>query len=605
MIRRLHIERWRAFENLTLELDEGVTFVVAENGIGKTSLIEAASWGLFGSLSNVDAHAASRFGNSDVHVKLDLELPDGELLTVERSMSGQAATLQARLDGAAVEEIDLRARLAAAFGASPKFLSRTTLLSSTAVADHSASISELHQHLCHVFGVDELQHAAELLRRAHSTASAEAKRHRQQARRIIEDLDQLRQELLNIDQAVQSAELTRAKSRDAVEEAQRRIDQVRAMQAARTQAHSDLGLLQELLAETRTLLESHESVDHLLAISEMAAATIELRRRLEEAETSATRRADQDRAELAVITAQLSVAQGGMSKLHDAADECPVCRRELRPEDREAAQRRHERDIDGLLARQRRIQASMNTATQRLRDTRLLASRAARLRLPDAPSASVDDTVVALDLDAAMQSLEEAHTLDEERLNHAADMRAERSSIQRRIRAAETLAEQDQESLLAHRREAAANIAAQTMAATADAILTERIDPLVAEIAHRWKRVFVNRGELRLRHDGRLVLHRGAHDIGFEQLSSGEKVIALLATRLLVLSSSTRASFLWLDEPLEHLDPSNRRLAASLMATSGVHTRQLLVTTYEERLARQLAATETAAIHYIKATSDN
>jgi DNA repair exonuclease SbcCD ATPase subunit len=142
------------------------------------------------------------------------------------------------------------------------------------------------------------------------------------------------------------------------------------------------------------------------------------------------------------------------------------------------------------------------------------------------------------------------------------------------------------------------------MAATADAILTERIDPLVAEITHRWKRVFVNRGELRLRHDGRLVLHRGTHDIGFEQLSSGEKVIALLAARLLVLSSSTRASFLWLDEPLEHLDPSNRRLAASLMATAGVHTRQLLVTTYEERLARQLAASETAAIRYIKAVSE-
>src|SRR6266550_6979935 len=117
------------------------------------------------------------------------------------------------------------------------------------------------------------------------------------------------------------------------------------------------------------------------------------------------------------------------------------------------------------------------------------------------------------------------------------------------------------------------------MTDTADVILTERIDPLVTEITHRWKRVFVNRGELRLRHDGRLIRMHGTHEIGFDQLSSGEKVIALLATRLLVLSASTRASFLWLDEPLEHLDPSNRRLAASLIATSGKHTRQLLVTT--------------------------
>ena len=134
------------------------------------------------------------------------------------------------------------------------------------------------------------------------------------------------------------------------------------------------------------------------------------------------------------------------------------------------------------------------------------------------------------------------------------------------------------------------------MTDTADAILTERIDPLATEITHRWKRVFVNRGELRLRHDGQLVLLHGTHEIGFNQLSSGEKVIALLATRLLVLSTSTRASFLWLDEPLEHLDPSNRRLAASLMSTAGEHVRQLLITTYEEKLARRLAAADAVAL---------
>jgi DNA repair exonuclease SbcCD ATPase subunit len=138
------------------------------------------------------------------------------------------------------------------------------------------------------------------------------------------------------------------------------------------------------------------------------------------------------------------------------------------------------------------------------------------------------------------------------------------------------------------------------MADTANLILTERIDPLVTEITHRWKKVFVNRGELRLRHDGRLVLIRGTHEVSFDQFSSGEKVIALLATRLLILSASTRASFLWLDEPLEHLDPSNRRLAASLMSATGQHVRQLIVTTYEEKLARKLAATNGVDIRYLR-----
>ena len=60
-----------------------------------------------------------------------------------------------------------------------------------------------------------------------------------------------------------------------------------------------------------------------------------------------------------------------------------------------------------------------------------------------------------------------------------------------------------------------------------------------------------------------MTVRRGIKDISFEYLSSGEKVVALLAVRLLILGSSTRASFVWLDEPLEHLDGRNRRLAAA------------------------------------------
>ena len=43
MIRRLRLRSWRAYENLDLELGPGATFVVASNGIGKTSLIMGAS----------------------------------------------------------------------------------------------------------------------------------------------------------------------------------------------------------------------------------------------------------------------------------------------------------------------------------------------------------------------------------------------------------------------------------------------------------------------------------------------------------------------------------------------------------------------------------
>src|SRR5262245_44117523 len=104
MIRRLYVQGWRAFDRLTLDLSDGLTFVVAENGVGKTSLVQAAAWGLYGQHSTVDARAARRIGGPDTRVEVDVELPDGRLLTVERSVGPRADSMAARVNGTALDD---------------------------------------------------------------------------------------------------------------------------------------------------------------------------------------------------------------------------------------------------------------------------------------------------------------------------------------------------------------------------------------------------------------------------------------------------------------------------------------------------------------------
>jgi len=598
MIRRLQIEGWRAFDRLTLELDPGCTFVVAENGIGKTSLIEAANWGLYGALSGIDAHAASRFGEGRVRVQADVELPDGRILAIDRVASGRVETLRAYAGNDELDDASVGDVMEAAFGASREFLSRTTLLSSATVTDHSAGIFQLHEHLCHLFGVDDLQAAATALCRAQASAEAEAKKYRQQTRRAAKDVGQLRTDLAAAERAVQIAEQARAQARGAVAAAQAALDHVRTADAARKQAEADLHLLEELRALASPLLAA-DAPARTPGPADQAKGQPDLHRRLLDAEADATRAADAHRAELAIIAAQLAAARAAVTELHDAGAECPVCRRGLAPDDVATADQAHQRNIATLSERHDALQRLATAADQRIKDLRSLISRAVQLR----PGTAAPTAEAAIGINDAMDILDRARAAEDERAEQAAEARAERNALQRRISSEEASTTQERESYLAHRREAAATIAAQIMADTASVILAERIDPLAAEIAHRWKRVFVNRGELRLRHDGRLVLLHGTHEIDFDQLSSGEKVIALLATRLLVLSASTRASFLWLDEPLEHLDPGNRRLAASLMSTAGEHIRQLLITTYEGKLARRLAATDDVTIRYVRAAA--
>ena len=198
--------------------------------------------------------------------------------------------------------------------------------------------------------VDDLQAAAATLRRVQATAEAEAKKYRQETRRATDDLNQLRADLAAAEQTVLAAEQARVNARDAVSAAQVTLDQARAARAARLQAEADQHLLEELKTAAQTLLaaanaspatpisdgptpDQARSPTVAAGADSDSVSLAEFRRRLSDAETAATRAADHHRAELALVGVQLTAAHTSVVQLHDAGAECPVCRRDLAPED--------------------------------------------------------------------------------------------------------------------------------------------------------------------------------------------------------------------------------------------------------------------------------
>ena len=587
MIRRLHIQSWRAFEDLTLDLTDGLTFVVAKNGVGKTSLVQAAAWGLYGELSGVDARAAHRIGGSATRVELDLELPDGRMLSITRQVEERSEPMHARIDESDLDNEGVARVMAKAFGASREFLSRTTLIPSDAIADDAAGAFHLRAHLCRVFGVDDLQNAADELQRLHNEADAAAKKLRQATRRAATDLAGLRAALAEAEAAEAGAQTARADARLALDSADRRLREARENEAVRAKATAAEQAFAELLASSRQILGPSVHAGQVDRPAALAA-------HLDAAEVAAADALDEHRREVATVVGRLAAVRAAASELHSAEAECPVCRRHLSADDVARAEETQHQEMVALSAHERELTTLVESASKRLNDLRTLNRRAARL--PDIETSPHDS---AVDVDTGTFAVDEARDEAERLAEQAAEARTRRAALAAQVAAEEQLARETEQAYRAHRREAVTNVAAEVMRATADAILSERIDPIAAEISHRWKRVFGERGSLRLRSDGRLVLARGVHEIPFAQFSSGEKVVALLAARLLVLGASTKASFVWLDEPLEHLDPTNRRITASLMTAAGEHVRQILVTTYEEELARRLASAASAHLQYV------
>jgi hypothetical protein len=150
-----------------------------------------------------------------------------------------------------------------------------------------------------------------------------------------------------------------------------------------------------------------------------------------------------------------------------------------------------------------------------------------------------------------------------------------------------------------------AEVTQKTLNAVADRYLTERIEPLAHEVSRRWKLVFGSDG-LQFGFDGQLRLHNGDIDLALGDLSGGERATALMVTRLLLVGTVARASTIWFDEPLEHLDPRRRAAVARtlLLAAQAGAVGQILVTTYEEGIARRLAAMAPETVDLTYARTD-
>ena len=121
-------------------------------------------------------------------------------------------------------------------------------------------------------------------------------------------------------------------------------------------------------------------------------------------------------------------------------------------------------------------------------------------------------------------------------------------------------------------------------------VFRRQVDPLAAEVEQRWKQVWPGEAGLHLTDEGELQLQRRGGTIDFEGFSGGERAIAVILLRVLSAQMAGNSPFLWLDEPLEHLDSRNRRLLASLLAAAARAggLSQVVVTTYEDGVTRQL-----------------
>ena len=161
MIHQLRLRNWRSYEDLDLRLDPGTTFVVAPNGVGKTSLVYGLSWGVFGQHSGVDPRTCIRAGAESAEVQVEFELPDGRQFSVSRTVKRRGApTATYQMNGARLSEGSALTEMEQSLGTELPVAGRLSMMLGGGHIAASSTLS-LESHLHHAFGVAHLLSAAE------------------------------------------------------------------------------------------------------------------------------------------------------------------------------------------------------------------------------------------------------------------------------------------------------------------------------------------------------------------------------------------------------------------------------------------------------------
>jgi DNA repair exonuclease SbcCD ATPase subunit len=576
MITHVRIRDWRNYEELDLDLGPGATFIVAANGVGKTSLIEAIRWALFGLTNGGSSPTdAVRATATEAWAEVTVDLGKRGSLVVRRVLPRRPTRVSeptASLNGEPLTPDEMAVLLGEVFEANYSFLSR--LLVPFGTREQTSTKPDqigLEQHLGRMYGVDNLQEAITHLTHRIKANEKEIKAvkaahaadpHRVTELRLRVQSSDAHQRALEGDLETLEAELDQARDIEAAhlrrnEWATQKMERDRAVTALTSAAAGLFG---------RTV--APDSVGDVIAARED-----ELSNSIRDLQVNQ-----------GINRSRIETLETNRERLDSAHDDCPVCRRPLDDATIALAHTSTDMEIDSLRHANETLAIDETRLLQDLKTVRELRVVAQRIpTLGPQPTAAPHNEIVRASTDLTPLVREARQAL----LHASTEHRHAQANLETELSASSA-----NDHLVALWAEAAhLHAAKESTQATLTELLEGTIAPLESEISRRWTSLFPDRGDVTTTPGGQIKRNLNGIDLPYEAFSAGESVGAILLLRLLVVQMATSASFCWFDEPLEHLDPETRRDVANLLSrvtNSNGPLKQVVVTTYEDQLAQRL-----------------
>jgi len=608
MIKSLAISNWKAFENINITFSEGITFFVGQNGVGKTTLLDAICLCVTGKSPTANFQELVRNPQKPAEVQLDLDVNGSPVSITRRFRRDRKLTSEMVLDGKkrTMGWDDLSYSTLDALAVDIMFFNRLTYMSEGEVFRYlqdppSEALNARVQDIFGIASLQELKGFTERIKRNFSSSirdnSSELKtirtekpvsdsdiadaqeyleKQKEKEKRIQEQKDVLTQQIRELNEKKKKYENLRSLLLEIIEECSPEITK------------TSKGSLDDALSEAVVAFDSEISIEEEnLRKSEALVGSVQNR--------------------INYLKDIEKLLQFVIADTEEKVEvPCPVCKR---PVDKALAARlinetkqqieEAVKELQEIKSASKAIHNEINSLRQKVRNLRdydsklttileLLLERVKPLTIKKAD----------LLLSSIRASLKESSDAEKSKLLQLDDIREKIEQKTRDLAELNAQSKQaDRQKLLYHRLCSSheSQMLAEMITAALELTLQEQKDRNLAH-AYRWiselwqKFKPESQWEIVFDDKGIMRLSSNERQYDFSHLSGGEKTVLLVLARVVLCKLlSTKVDFLMIDEPLEHLDIRNRRsLLNFLVAVCRKNIiPQMLVTTFEETLIRK------------------
>ncbi len=581
MIKSVRLNNWKSYRKAHIEFEPGTTFLVASNGVGKTSVVQALHFAIFGGdrllgpgVAPVTNAIRGMSERAEVVCALTL---DGRDVLLRRSLGRDRRGQQqfsAIIEGTPVGGDQWLRILSEVAGMDATGLAALAIMAEGSLLRTKDAGVDVASHLSEIFGVGRLHELALEAERIAGKYERDTDSLRRQQRSVEADRENQRYEASRADLAGYQAQLGPLEQRLAAAHAAKSRRESW-MKSRRDEAESQKALVQWTNSFATVRASAHHLIGGQLEVGDDDAEGLEYLLAQER---------DRLVAQAARLESEIHRAQRQLRELSQESALCPTCLRPLSQRELAKAKRQHEVELS-------RLSGELEGVPGRLSAVGILQARVSEL-LRQKPRREMrpPQEELAPDVDDNAEDLVERLQRELSALREKIAMARATQELVARQRADRLANEQLQRLLVSgYYRSERARVAAQTLTGLAEAISAEKVAPLAREVEKTWPELWQD-DALTMAPSGELAVNVAGMPIPFSEFSGGQRTVAQILVSLLALEMATRCPFLILDEPLEHLDAVHRRSLVNLLvkATSANGPlRQVIVTTYEETVTRR------------------